>query len=57
MFYFTILDGNLDLAKSKSTTITADSLEDAIMKAKAIYKTDDATAVFQEECFDENDEF
>ena len=57
MLYFTILNGNLDLAKSESATITADSLEDAIMKAKAIYKTDEATAVFQEEYFDENDEF
>ena len=57
MLYFTILNGNPDLAKSESATITADSLEDAIMKAKAIYKTDEATAVFQEEYFDENDEF
>ena len=57
MLYFAILDGNPDLTKSESTTITADSLEDAIMKAKAIYKTDEATAVFQEECFDEDDEF
>lgn len=53
MKYYTIGDGNESLKDSKSTTITADSLEDAEKIAKSIYKTDKAWASFQEEWFDD----
>lgn len=55
MKYYTITNGENDLNKSKSTTITADSLEDAERLAKSIYKSEKATASFQEEYFDEDD--
>jgi len=55
MRYYTIGDGNKNSRESKSTTITADSLEDAKRIAKSIYKTDKAWAKFQEEWFDESD--
>ena len=55
MKYYTIGDGNENLKESKSTTITADSLEDAERVAKSTYKTDKSWISFQEKWLDENE--
>ena len=55
MKYYTIGDGNENLKESKSTTITADSLEHAERVAKSIYKTDKSWVSFQEKWLDEDE--